>query len=77
MKRTRPVPPWKQGSIKNENITMMEQIEYRQTGMIKIKDVPLSDGELKRRRFHDVSYYDFVERDNLRRLLDDLDYFNS
>lgn len=63
MKGTRPAPVWKQGSIKNENISMMEQIEYRQTGMIKVKDTALSRGELRRLSEHkDISYYDWIDK---------------
>jgi len=39
----------------------MEYIEYRQTGMIKVKETPVSRGELRRLSYNDVSYYDFAE----------------
>ena len=61
------------GSIKNTTITEMEKIEYRQTGMIKVKE-PLSVGCQSR---YDVvrerNYYDVVETP-LYKLLDDYDF---
>lgn len=66
--------PRKYGSIKNIGITEMEKIEYRQTGMIKIKDTAVGCSELQSLSNHgNASYYDFVERDSLQRLWDDLD----
>lgn len=65
--------PSKRGSVKEEGITMMERIEYRQTGMIKVKE-PLSVGCRSR---YDVvkerNYYDVVETP-LYKLLDDYDF---
>lgn len=51
--------PRRWGEIKSIGITEMEKIEYKQTGMIKIKDTPLSVGELSKLRY--ISYYDWAE----------------
>lgn len=54
-------PEWKRGSIKECNISYCEYIEYKQTGMIKVKDTPLSRGELDRRAYRkSLGYYDMV-----------------
>lgn len=59
--------PRKYGSIKNIGITEMEKIEYRQTGMIKIKDTAVGCGELQRLSSHDdIDYYDFAENSQYR-----------
>jgi hypothetical protein len=63
--------PRQYGSIQECSITEMEKIEYRQTGMIKVKE-PLSVGckshyEIIRER----AYYDVVETP-LFKLLDEL-----
>lgn len=53
----------------------MEYIEYKQTGMIKVKETPLSVGELKSiksRRY--VDYYDFAYSQR-NRWFDGLDLF--
>ena len=50
------------GSIKECNISQMEYIEYKQTGMIKIKESPVSRGEIQRLNSHrNVSYYDWLQ----------------
>ena len=53
--------PRRCGSIKNIGIKEMEKIEYRQTGMIRIKDTAVSKGELDRLSYNDVDYYDYTE----------------
>lgn len=40
----------------------MEYAEYRQTGMIRIKETPLSFGELSRLNYEYVNYYDWCEK---------------
>lgn len=40
----------------------MEYAEYRQTGMIKVKEIPLSFGELFRSKYEHVDYYDWCEK---------------
>lgn len=51
------------GSIKECNISHMEYIEYKQTGMIKIKESPVSRGEIQRLKSNkDLSYYDWLAR---------------
>lgn len=53
--------PRQYGSIKECSITEMEKIEYRQTGMIRIKETPVSKGELGRLAYRSgISYYDMV-----------------
>lgn len=43
----------------------MEKIEYRQTGMIRVKDSAISVGEISRLSSH-VDIYDFIYRDSRR-----------
>ena len=50
------------GEIKSIGISEMEKIEYRQTGMIKVKETPLSFGELSSSKYEHVDYYDWVEK---------------
>lgn len=67
------VSPHNRGSVKECLVSRMEYIEYKQTGMIKVKEVPLSGGELGRLSSHkDISYYDFVEKQD--RLIDYFDF---
>lgn len=61
MIQKRKVSPYNRGSVKECSISQMEYIEYRQTGMIKVKETPVSRGELRRLSYNDVGYYDFVE----------------
>ena len=50
------------GSIKQIGITEMEKIEYRQTGMIRVKETPVSVGELNRlNSYRSVSYYEYID----------------
>lgn len=66
--------PVRCGSIKNIGITELDKIEYRQTGMIRIKETPVSRGEVQRSHYHDdIGYYDYVE--SQRNWLEDI--FNS
>lgn len=59
------------GSIMNTTITEMEKIEYRQTGMIKVKE-PLSVGcRSNYENLRERAYYDVVETP-LFKLLDEL-----
>jgi hypothetical protein len=54
--------PRKYGSIKEGRISEMDLIEYRQTGMIRIKETPVSRGEIQRLNSHrNVSYYDWLQ----------------
>ena len=69
-------PEWKRGSIKECNISPWGYIEYKQTGMIKVKEVPVSRGEISRlasRR--SLSYYDLVYNQKFN-WLEDLDFFH-
>ena len=72
MKKEYKAPSWKRGSIRESEISPMEWIEYRQTGMIKVKDTPISRGELQRLKSHkSIGYYDFAYRQKC--LIDILD----
>ena len=62
MKQYRYVSENNKGSIRNINLSPMEYIEYRQTGMIKVKETPLSFGELFRSKYEHIDYYDWVEK---------------
>lgn len=73
MKQKRKVNPHNRGSIKECSISQMEYIEYRQTGMIKIKETPLSKGE-HRHYSDDANYYDVVEGTQYK-WFEDLDLF--
>lgn len=54
--------PRRCGEIKSIGISEMEKIEYRQTGMIKVKDTHLSFGELSRLNYEYIDYYDWCEK---------------
>ena len=62
MKQYRYVSENNKGSIRNINLSPMEYIEYRQTGMIKIKETPISFGELSRLNYEYIDYYDWCEK---------------
>lgn len=58
--------PRRWGEIKSIGISEMEKIEYRQNGMIKVKETPLSVGELSRLNYEYVDYYDWCEKQAAR-----------
>ena len=76
MIQKRKVSPYNRGSIKECSISQMEYIEYRQTGMIKVKETPVSRGELRRLSYNDTSYYDFAEGVH-RNWLEDIFWLND
>lgn len=66
MKQYRYIYDNNKGSIRNVNLSPMEYAEYKQTGMIKIKETPLSYGELSRLKYESVNYYDWCEKQAAR-----------